>query len=73
MTELDSVFETTSQYSSAPAILDLKNYRNPATNFIKDERSVRTLVVNSKLQLIVAKLCLLLDQVFARERIAMSM
>ena len=54
-------------------MLDLKNYKNPATNFIKDERSLRTLVVSSKLQIIVSKLCLLLDQVLARERIAYSM
>lgn len=54
-------------------MLDLKNYKNPATNFIKDERSLRTLVVSSKLQIIVSKICLLLDQVLARERIAYSM
>jgi hypothetical protein len=73
--ELESIFETDSetQERTPKAVEDQSSFKNAYSNFINDERSVKTLVLLSKLQLIIAKLCLCLDGVLARERITMTL
>lgn len=71
--ELESIFETDSEERTPRPVEDQSSFKNAYANFINDERSVKTLVLLSKLQLIIAKLCLCLDGVLARERITMTL